>query len=241
MKTSPFKLYALFTIILLSAGLVSCHKRSIKGSGHQITESHKVSEFDRIEVSGGYKVNVKQDSSFNVTITTDDNLMKYINTEVSGGQLHIYSKKRIYSRKGITVNVGVRQLTEFRAAGAVDLQSAGHLNIQDLRLNLSGVSKITLDLNADSITTQGSGATVMHLKGRAIAQRVHFSGMGRLFAYDCVTDNYDVHASGASECELNVLRSLTVNTSGASEISYKGTPGTLNIHKSGIASVKKVN
>ena len=41
-----------------------------------------MSDFKQIDISGGFKVNLKQDSSMTVSITADDNLMKYIRTEI---------------------------------------------------------------------------------------------------------------------------------------------------------------
>ncbi|WP_158828299.1 hypothetical protein [Mucilaginibacter lacusdianchii] len=62
------KNYAQFLSLLLAALgisiLSSCHFGEVKGSGHRITETRKVDDFTKIELSGGYNVKLKQDNSY---------------------------------------------------------------------------------------------------------------------------------------------------------------------------------
>ncbi|QJD97444.1 DUF2807 domain-containing protein [Mucilaginibacter robiniae] len=241
MKTSRYSLLILLTISLFSVTLMSCHRRGVKGSGHFVTQTHMVGDFHAIKISGAYKVNLKQDSSLNITITADDNLMKYIKTEVNNGELHLYNNKSINSSKDVVVTIGVRQLTAIKTEGAIELQSAGLINAQDLELQFAGASNVNLNLKANKLSTQGSGATEIYLTGQAASHDVHFAGMVKLQAYDLIINSYNLETSGASECELNVVKSLIVNSSGASQINYKGNPTAVNINKSGAASVKKIN
>jgi hypothetical protein len=235
-----------FYLLLIIAGisfgvLSSCRFNCVKGSGKQISETRKTEEFRRIDVSGGFKVNLKQDSSNSLTINADDNLLKYIKTSVEGGRLRIYTKRNLCNSGQITVNVGFRTLDELKGSGAIEFVSDGKVNTQDLHIELSGACKVNMELNADNVRTEGSGATEIMLKGQASSHNIELSGTGKVNALDFVVGSYNIHTSGASHCQINVLKELNVHTSGASEIQYRGNPSSVNNDKSGASSITKID
>ena len=232
------------TILALLAGfamlgLSSCNFNCIHGSGHQVSEDRKVGEFSRISISGGYKVILKQDSTFSIKITADDNLLKYIKTKLEGDKLRIYSKKS-FCNGLILVTIGVKNLEQIKASGAVEVDGDGKLVTKDLNIDLSGATKVNLDLNAANVTTSGSGATELNLKGQATSHNISISGVGHVYALDFVVGSCDIETSGAGHCEVNVLNNLNVHSSGASEVKYRGHPSISN-DKSGASSIEQVN
>jgi hypothetical protein len=220
--------------------LSSCMLNCVHGSGNQKSEDRKIGNFSRINISGGFKVILKQDSSMSLKITADDNLLKYIKAEVSGDRLRIYSRRSFCNTGEITLNIGVRHLVEIRASGAVDVQSDGKITTQDIHFKLSGATKVTMDLNAARVTTDGSGATELNLKGQATSHDIDLSGSGKVYALDFVVSNCNISTSGVGHSEVNVLKSLSVHSNGASEVKYRGNPNVTN-DKSGASSIEKVN
>jgi hypothetical protein len=75
MKKLNFKiviLVAAVSVVLFS----SCRRfKCLKGKGDIRTENRKMQGFTKIDISGGYKVILKQDSSESIVISIDDNLM----------------------------------------------------------------------------------------------------------------------------------------------------------------------
>lgn len=226
---------------ITSAGLSACRFSCVHGSGHTVSEDRKVGDFSEISVSGNYKVVLKQDSSMSVKVTADDNLLKYIKTETEGSKLHIYSKRNLCNNGQLVINIGVKNLDEIKASGAVEIESDGKLTTKDLHFKLSGATKITMDLNAANVTTNGSGVIELYLKGQATSHDIDLSGVGHVYAFDFVVGSCEIQTSGAGHCEVNVLNSLSVHTSGASDVKYKGNPSSINSDKSGASSVEKVN
>jgi len=223
------------------SGLSACRFNCVHGSGHMVSDDRKVSDFSKISISGDYKVVLKQDSSMSLKITADDNLLKYIKTEVNGDRLRIYSKRNLCNNDQMTINIGIRNLEELKASGAVEVESDGNIHTQDLHFELSGATKITMDLNAANVTTSGSGATELNLKGQATSHDIDLSGVGHVYAFDFVVGSCNIQTSGAGHCEVNVLNSLSVHSSGASEVRYRGNPSNVTNDKSGASSVEKVN
>ncbi|TSD66173.1 DUF2807 domain-containing protein [Inquilinus sp. KBS0705] len=239
------KLYTTLFILVTFASvcsLSSCQRfRCKRGSGNQVTENRKLSDFNSVDISGGFKVTVVQDSSQTIAVHADDNLMKYIETSVTGGKLRIKTRRNICSSGEITLVIGVRNLNEVDASGAVDLTSQGRINTGDFHFDLSGSTKITMELNAANVTTSGSGSTELHLKGQAASHNIDLSGSGDIQALDFVVGKYNIETSGASHCKINVLNTLSVHTSGASDIQYRGNPSNVSNDQSGASSITKID
>lgn len=230
--------------VVASYGVVSlsgCDDMACKqGSGKMITENRNVKDFSKLDISGSYNVVIKQDSAESLVISADDNLMQYITSDVSDHKLRIKSKNLCTSGK-LTLTISLRDLSEIKTAGAVNLSSNGKITTKDIRLDMSGASKITLDLNAKTVNTSGAGLTDLNLTGQATAHNVQLSGAGSINAFDFVVSKYDIETSGVSHCKINVLDQLDLNSSGASDVEYRGNPATINNNKSGAASLKKVD
>jgi hypothetical protein len=239
MRKIHLALMAVFAGLALGS-LSSCKFNCVHGSGNQKTESRKVGDFKRIDISGGFKVVLKQDSSMSLKITADDNLLKYIRTYTDGDRLRIYSKRNMCNTGEMIINIGVRNLEEVKASGAVDLEGDGKFATQDLFFKLSGATKVTMDLNAANVKAEGSGATELNLKGQATSLNADLSGSGKIYGLDFVVGNCDIETSGVGHCEVNVLHQLNIHSSGASEVKYRGNPSITN-DKSGASSVEKVN
>lgn len=241
MKTLNFKILLLIAATSITL-FSSCRRfRCVKGTGNVRTETRKMAGFTKVDISGGYKVTLKQDSSESISITTDDNLFKYIETTINGGTLRIHSRRNICSSGETTIIIGVKNLDKISASGAVEVRSAGRLTVQDLNFDLSGSTKIDMELYAGRVRTDASGSTEVYLKGQASSHEVDLSGSGKVEALDFVVGKYKIGTSGASECKINVLNELDVHTSGASDIQYRGNPTKVNNDQSGASSIKKID
>jgi len=237
----------ILTILLAVTGIISllalssCRFNCKHGSGKLITETRNLGNFSRLDVSGGYKIVIRQDSSEKLTVTADDNLMQYVKTEVIGDRLKIYSSRNICTSGQYTIYVGVKALTEIETSGATSVFSDGKLTVQDIELRTSGATKINLNLNADNVKTVSSGLTDIYLEGQAQSHKVETSGSSTLNALNFVVNKYRIESSGLSHCKINVLNDLSINSSGMSDIQYRGNPANIENNKSGIASLNKIN
>ena len=240
MEISVKKLSFLF-LSVLAISLSACNNSCIKGSGHVATENRKVKAFGEIELSGAFKVSLIQDSSNTVAIKADDNVLKLIKTDISGNKLKItIDAKSICSDNPVTIAIGVRDLRSIKTSGAVEVASTAKINTGDLAINLAGASKINLDVNAANVTIKGSGINEVILKGQAASHTVNFTGSGKLKAFDFVVAKYDIETTGDAECEINVLSDLSVNTTGAATVKYKGTPSKITKSETGSLTLNKI-
>jgi hypothetical protein len=240
MKKISLSIAMLATAISVSI-FSSCNYRCVRGSGNITTENRKANDFKKLDISGNFKVVLKQDSSLTIGISADDNLLKYISTSVDGGELHIKTKKDFCGDNHIVITIGIRKLDELSCSSMATITSAGKINTGDFKFGLSGATKITLDLNAANLVTETSGKSEINLTGQAASHRIESSGLSDINAFDFVVGEYEINTSGMTTCKINVLKKLNVHSSGASNIEYKGSPATVNNDKSGVSTIKKVD
>jgi hypothetical protein len=226
----------------ISAGVLSsCRFTCVHGSGKEASETRNVGRFSRIEISGGYKIVLKQDSSYSLKITADDNLLKYIKTDIEGSGLRIHSRKNMCNSGQIIVNIGVGNLDEIDASGGVEVEGDGKINTKDIMFKMAGATKVKMNLNAAHVTTRGSGSTELYLTGQAASHDIDLTGAGTVKALDFVVSTCNIQTSGVGHCEVNVLNTLNVHSTGASSVKYRGNPSNITNNKLGASSLEKVD
>jgi hypothetical protein len=141
----------------------------------------------------------------------------------------------------MVVNIGVHNLNEISASGAVEVSSVGKIILGDLNMHLSGATRVNLNVNAANVVTDGSGVSDLNLKGQAASHRIESSGVVKVNAFDFVVGEYTLNTAGVSKCNINVLKTLNVHSKGAAEIQYKGSPSTINNDKAGASKLTKVD
>src|SRR5437016_14038511 len=104
-------------LILLAAG---CRWGGIMGNGHIVTDTRSISDFSEIEANGGFQIEWRTGPP-SLTITTDENLLKYISNEVEDNRLRLHSRGNLWSTHGVKVVVSSSTRTGARLTGAARL------------------------------------------------------------------------------------------------------------------------
>jgi len=189
-----------------------------KGSGKTATEHRNISGFKGVEVGGIFQVEITAGRDFSVDIESDDNLLPLIKTEVKHGVLEIETEKRFSTENPLKVRIS-----------APDIDS----------LDVSGAAHLTLDgVKNTGLAVESSGASQVKISGETSKFTVEMSGASRIDAGELRAANANIESSGASQAEVNVSEALTVDASGASHVTYSGTP-TLNKKTSGVSGVSQ--
>ena len=193
--------------------------KGVKGSGHVITEQREASGFHGVDVGGVYQVDVTAGKDYSVTVEADDNLVPLIRTEVDGGILKIQSDRRISPKSNIRVTVTMPNIDS---------------------VEVSGVANVTVNgVKGDDLSIDSSGASKVAVNGESTKLNVEVSGATHVDAASLQVDEATVAASGASNVAVSVSRVLDAHASGASHISYAGSPSELRKDTSGAGSVSQ--
>ncbi|MFN5237251.1 MAG: GIN domain-containing protein [Bacteroidota bacterium] len=201
-------------------------------------------DFTRLKISSALKVWITQGDNCDVRIETEEgaDCSRLVDIDQSGETLELALKSgrfKLIDLHTINVYITIRELKELEVSGAVDVRSKNKLLCQQLNMDLSGAVKTQLDLSAGDVTVECSGAVKLELQGECKSLDIDMSGATKVLATDMSVDVCHVETSGAGSIDVNVIRELRVDSSGASSVTYRGDPEVLKIRTSGASDVRK--
>jgi hypothetical protein len=224
MDTKLLKVVGLLAVagLLLSA----CNITPVRGSGNVVTEERQVSGFDSVALLGVGEVFITQGDEEALTIETDDNLMRYIESEVRDGrlELRIADNTIPIPSRSIVFRVGAVNLTGLDSSGAGSFEIDA-LDTNRLEVTLSGAGDIRIEsLSAADLEIRASGAGNIQAAGAVETQEIDLSGLGSYNAPDLESQTASVRISGAGSAVVWALDTLDVEISGAGNVEYYGSP-----------------
>ena len=208
------------------------------GSGHVVSTSREVSDFDAVKVDYPAQVFISQGNTESVKIEAEDNVLPGLKTEVRNRQLQIYYKVEDgrHVKKSVKVMIIVKDLKD------VEFNSAGELNIEGLKtasLNvfLSGAGNLKFDnILITKLSVSLSGAGSMTASGAADDLDLNISGFGSFDGKELHGKTTNINLSGAGSATVWVDNDLDAKISGAGSINYYGSP-TISKQINGIGGV----
>jgi putative autotransporter adhesin-like protein len=208
------------TIVFLTVCIAlasGCRWVGIRGNGHIQTDDRTISAFTEIDAGGAFEI--EWQSGFPaLRITTDENLLSYVESDVSGDTLHLRTHEQIWPTHGIKVVISSPTRTGARIRGAVKL-TAKQLTGPKFALEASGASHVSLGGNIDELLADMTGASKLDASGLQ-------------------TKTAEISTTGAGHAEVAVSETLKVAITGAGKVSYSGNP-TIEKHITGAGSVHR--
>jgi len=231
--------------ILLVLGAVllvaCCINDTVAGSGKVVSKQTEFKDFNRIEVSSAFQVEITRGDSFKTEFKLDDNLMQYLKVNQVGSTLKIGMKsgQRFNCGKGcMQAFISMPELRGLELSGATEATISG-FNSGEVELELSGASSLRGDFQAEKADMDLSGASRVKLTGSAKNLELDASGASDAELEELVVKIANVDLSGASDVTVNVSESLSVDASGASTLTYLGNATMKSMDTSGASSIRK--
>jgi hypothetical protein len=229
----------LFSLPLL---FTACNTKCIEDSGIRVERAEAFKEFDELEVAGPIKVVLQQDSSYKIRIAADSNIVENVKASVGSNTLKLKLDPEKYcGQDSVVVYAGVKYLKSIRLESGSKVGSNALLNLRDVELTLNGNTEVDMQLTTGKMTTNVDGTAKIRLTGQAGEHNLKSTGALTLDAFDFVTAKVSMNTEGVNKANINVLNDLNLETSGTSEVFYKGSPKNINKKKAGNAKLEKVN
>lgn len=225
-----FKLAKFWMLLLLSFFFVSCVKYStngigkdtISGSGVMVTEQRDAfHEFNKLQVSSMFKVEIEQASVQEITVMADDNLMPYIKTEIVDATLKIYfDKVSIRNPKELKVFVKMPKIEGLTASSSSEIKANNKITTNRLHLKTSSTAEIELnEVSTQSFIAEASSASEIEVK--------------KIYTFDL-----NITTSSTADFEAYVeANKVDVKASSSSDVKLKGKALEMNITTSSTATV----
>ena len=211
----PFLAAKLLTFAALTLG--GCHLTGIRGNGHIITENRTVEEFSSVEAEGAFDIEWTPGPP-SCTIRTDENLLRHVETSMSGRKLRLEWQGQLHPTHGMKVRISSASMTGARLTGAVRL-SATRLSGNGFYLEGTGATRVTADGTVNELLATMSGAS-------------------KLDAESLQVKIAELSISGAGKAEVSPSEVLKVAISGAGKVTYSGNP-SVEKHISGAGTIRR--
>ena len=208
------------TFVFLGACVLwtsACHWIGIRGNGRIKTDERPVSPFSDVDARGGFTIEW-QNGPPSLRITTDENLLRYIKSNVSDNTLHLRTSEQIRPSHGVQVVISSPTRAGARITGAVKL-SAKQLSGPRFAVESRGASRVSLDGKIDELLADMTGAS-------------------ELTASALQTKTAEISTTGAADAEIAVADKLKVAITGAGKVRYSGNPPTIEKHITGAGSIR---
>jgi hypothetical protein len=223
-----------FIVIALMALIFgSCNElgkiNSITGSGHVTTEKREVSgDFKSVSISNALDLIIEQSDKTEIIIEADDNLQKEITTNVENGVLVISCKKgnfnNITSKK---ITVKMPNIEGLEASSASSINTLTTLKGENLTLASSSAASINATVEYETVQIDASSASSQTIKGKSLHIEAATSSAGVINANDLLSNEVVASTSSGGSTSVHPIVSLKAEASSGGNISYKGTPKSI--------------
>jgi hypothetical protein len=225
----PMKpIFRLLPVLLLVASITSgcVMYPGIPGSGTIVSETRAVEGFKSVSVGGSGTLRITQGDTESLEVEADDNLLPYLRTEVSGGELKIWWERgNLRFTKSPVYTLGVRRLERVHLSGSLQAQM-DRLTTEKFAGHISGSGKIELgQLEAGEVKMRISGSGELSIEqGRGDSLDVGISGSGNARMAGFEVKDVEVSISGSGNAEIHAVNSLDASVSGSGNVTYVGSP-----------------
>lgn len=218
MKTSSKLFLGIASVILLA----SCtDDDKINGSGNMVTETRAVSEFTKVSSEGVFEVNITEEDTQSVEVTADNNIMPYVNTNVSSNQLGLSLKDGNYSNITLSADIKLVDLNGITNSGTGNINAFNVDEEGEFSVLNSGTANITIQGESDSLEVMNEGT-------------------GDFKGYDFQVNSCQIENIGSGDIQVNCTESLDIKITGSGNVYYKGHP-SINVNISGSGKVIDAN
>jgi Putative auto-transporter adhesin, head GIN domain len=210
-----------------------------EAQAQETTKDFDLTNFDRLEMGSAFDITVSK-GNFDVKVAGRRKDVDELTADVSGGKLRIRYKDGNSWRKNrekITITVSMPTIKGVDFSGASRSRVSGFSGLGNFDMEISGASKSDIEIDANRVVVNVSGASSVIMIGKASKMEGEISGATTFKAYDFPVNEAYLNVSGASSARIHANSKMEIEASGASSVRYKGT-ASVRSNTSGASSIK---
>lgn len=233
----------------------------LAGSGTVISKQFTVQGFTTVQVEDGFNVNITYADYFMVRVTTDDNIMGYVNVTSANGTLRVGASQGVSLSRAtvLKLEISMPAVTGIDLSGntrgvvsGFPMQTRLSMMLSNSTLNLTQayVGSFAASLSSGSVlgghvTCGGGVPSSMMLSGGSSASltgiggdmTIDASGGSSCELLGLAANDVTATMSGGSSARVNMDGTLNADLSGGSSLRYSGSPTMGAIVLSGGSSI----
>jgi hypothetical protein len=159
MAKHPILLLLLAAVLLWAPDLSAQQRKrgDPRKHGRAVARTYDTGDFTQLDISGAWKVVLRQGSRHHVEIKTHSDLHEFVQADVRQGVLRIGFTRSVKHADVRIAYITVPELEGIRVHGASEVEIESNLRAGELRLSAHGAARITGDLDAEVLICNLSG------------------------------------------------------------------------------------
>ena len=222
---------------IIGMALVSCSisvdgetlgGETIKGNGNVAIREYNISEFNELSCDLPATVNFTVADDFKRTVQVDENLLEYLDINVSNGELWLAKskehKKVNLHATSFVIDVTAPSLSEISLVSSGDINIVSPLNEKKLEVGVVGSGDIVFkeEVNIDhlELLVTGSGDITVE-KGLVAELDANVIGSGDIVS-KAEAQDVDINVTGSGDVTAKAKGTLDYHIIGSGDIRYYG-------------------
>lgn len=241
MKTTILT-FATLLFITISHAQWWGNEEKIKGNGNVTTITRTTPDYDGISCAGSFDYILVSGTEGKITIEGEENLLKYVVTEVKDNKLVVKTEKNINlspsSNKTIKITIPFKDIDNVSLAGSGDLTNTDTIKATDLKISLAGSGDIVLTVETNNVKGSLAGSGDLTLKGNTNNLEANIAGSGDFHGFNLQANHTEVSVAGSGDAKVVSNESLKARIAGSGDIEYKGSPKKEDSKVAGSGSIR---
>lgn len=215
--------------------------RGIRGEGSMTEKNLDITDFNSIRMDVNADVFLTQGTNYKVTAIGQRNILDLLDTQVNQAEWAIRFTETVGKYERLEIYITMPELTGVQIRGLGDIEGKSKFTgLNELKLEVSGMGNIRLNVEASQVTSKVSGMGDIFLEGHAGNLSGSITGSGDLKAQKLEANEVSLAVSGMGDCEVTPVNSLSVKISGIGSVYYSGKPKHINQTISGIGKMRSL-
>jgi phage shock protein PspC (stress-responsive transcriptional regulator) len=197
-------------------------------------ESTSLSDFDELELSGKFDVNISNGGVYSVDLVGSEKEKAKYKIYKSGSTLVVeYNGRRNFNWnvrdlnvEEMRINITMPALERLEATGFGTVRFED-FSTDDMDIDVRGPVRLRGSLRAQNLNLTLTGKGEADLSGSATRMNARLELASKLRAYNLDVFDAIIEASGASSAKVNVNGTLEMEETGLSNIDYRGNPSVV--------------
>lgn len=209
--------------IFLVIGLVSCSK--VKPKGEITTKDVNIQDFNKLDVSGKFKIFYVQNPKNMVSVETYPNVFDNLKIEVKDKTLYISEKSKTEGVDMYNIMLySKNNLESIAMADSTDITISSQMSVPAFKLKIKDHAKFMGSVLANKADITMTNKAKANLLGRTLDANVAISDTASIISPYWYINNLNITSKNGNYSEFSVDDELNGSLGNTAELVYYGNP-----------------
>lgn len=237
MKTTNKILLGLLIVILAVSTATMIYIRTqftaavlIEGSGNTIQEQRLIEPFNKLELTGNIRVNLMHGHDDHMVVTGDDNLLQYLNSEVSQDavlKIHVSTLSGTYPY--FEIDLYYDSIVSLNLAANARIRNHDPLMADKLHLSVSAGAFSELTVATDDLRIHAAAGSQVNISGTTNFLNLESFAGSQVRAFELQAGSAEVRANAGAMAEIFAIDRIRAHANTGAVIRFKGDPPAKDI------------